>query len=416
MKLSEELQWRNLVKDHTFNDLGWLDTPRTFYLGADCNSADSLTIGNLAVFMLAKRLNKAGWKTVLLVGGATSLIGDPGGKDEERPLKTREEIERNVAGIKAQVERLFEGEKFTLVNNYDWFKDISFLEFLRDAGKHYSMTELVQRDYIADRMGENGNGISYAEFSYTLIQGYDFWHLFKTHDVVLQIGGSDQWGNMLSGAPLIRKKEQKEAHAMSMPLVINKATGKKFGKSEDGAVWLDAARTTPTQFYQFWINTDDEGAEDYLKVYTDLTKSEVDELMTSHRANPRERLAQKRLAQEVTRLLHGEQSLAIAQEVTDYLTAKKSVGEASTDALEALAKEIPAAQAKVGDEVTELLVQTGLAASKSEARRLLAGNAIAINGVKVTKDEFTADNFDNGRLLLRKGKAFKDSALITLAQ
>lgn len=416
MKLSEDLQWRNLIKDHTFGNLNWLDTPRTFYLGADCTSADSLTIGNLAVFMLAKRLNKAGWKTVLLVGGATSLVGDPGGKDEERSLKTREEIAHNVAGIKAQVEQLFEGEDFTLVDNYDWFKDIGFLEFLRDAGKHYSMTELVQRDYIADRMGENGSGISYAEFSYTLIQGYDFWHLFKERGVVLQIGGSDQWGNMLSGVPFIRKKEQQEVHALSMPLVINKATGKKFGKSEAGAVWLDPKLTTPTQFYQFWINADDEGVEGYLKVYTMLNKSEIDELIAAHKENPRLRLAQKRLAEEVTTLLHGAQATLIAQQVTDYLTGKKPIGEASADVLTALKQEIPNATVHVGDEVTDMLAQTGLAVSKTEARRLLANNAISINGVKVTKEQFEPSNFDNGRLLLRKGKAFKDSAMITLAQ
>ncbi|HSW75309.1 MAG TPA: tyrosine--tRNA ligase [Candidatus Saccharimonadales bacterium] len=416
MKLSEDLQWRNLIKDRTFSDLSWLDTPRTFYLGADCSSADSLTIGNLAVFMLAKRLNKAGWKTVLLVGGATSLIGDPGGKDEERPLKSREEIARNVAGIKAQVQRLFEGEAFTLVDNYEWFKDIGFLEFLRDIGKHYSMTELVQRDYIAERIGERGNGISYAEFSYTLIQGYDFWHLFKELDVEMQIGGSDQWGNMLSGVPLIRKKEQKEAHALSMPLVINKATGKKFGKSEAGAVWLDPERTTPTQFYQFWINLDDEGVEDYIKIYTSLEKAEVDELMAAHHENPRERLAQKKLAGEVTKLLHGAQALAIAEEVTNYLTGKQSVANAGSEALEALKHEIPSVEITVEAELTDVLVQTNLAASKSEARRLLQNNAIAVNGVKVTKEHLDPTDFVQGRAMLRKGKAFKDSALITLAQ
>jgi len=254
--LSDDLQWRGLIKDKTFDDVTWLDSPKTFYLGSDCSS-DSLTVGNLAIFMLARRLTEAGWKTVLLVGGATSLIGDPGGKDEERNLKSREEIAANVAGIKAQVQRLFANQEFTLVDNYDWFKDIGYLEFLRDVGKHYSMTELVQRDYIASRMGEGGGGISYAEFSYSLIQGYDFWHLFKNHGVEMQIGGSDQWGNILSGVPLIRKKEGKEVHAFSMPLVINKTTGKKFGKSEAGAIWLDPARTSPTQMYQFWINTDD---------------------------------------------------------------------------------------------------------------------------------------------------------------
>lgn len=412
MTLSEDLLWRGLMKDSTFESATWVDTPRTFYLGVDCNSADSMTVGNLAVFMLARRLRKAGWKTVLLVGGATSLVGDPGGKDEERPLKTREEIAHNVAGIKAQVERLFEGEDFTLVDNYDWFKDIGFLEFLRDVGKHYSMTELVQRDFIADRMGEGKAGISYAEFSYTLIQGYDFWHLFKAHDVVLQIGGSDQWGNMLSGVPLIRKKEGKEAHAMSMPLVINKVTGKKFGKSEEGAIWLDPVRTTPTQFYQFWINADDAGVEDYLKVYTSLDKAAIEQVMATHRENPRERAAQRTLADEITALVHGEAEASTARTVTEILTGKRSIVEADEAIVAAVRSELRHATAAVGESILDALTESGLTTSKSEARRLLSGNAIAINGQKVSRDVFTAEDFHHGRLLLRKGKAFKDTALI----
>lgn len=412
MTLSEDLRWRGLMKDRTFENEAWLDAPKTFYLGVDCNSADSMTVGNLAVFMLARRLRQAGWKTVLLVGGATSLVGDPGGKNEERALKTREEIAHNVAGIKAQVQRLFEGEDFTLVDNYDWFKNIGFLEFLRDVGKHYSMTELVQRDFIADRMGEGKAGISYAEFSYTLIQGYDFWHLFKEHDVVLQIGGSDQWGNMLSGVPLIRKKENKEAHAMSMPLVINKATGKKFGKSEEGAIWLDAVRTTPTQFYQFWINADDAGVEDYLKIYTSLSREEIDEIMTRHHESPRDRTAQRKLADEITTLVHGEAETQTARTVTDILTSKTPISDADEAVLTAVRTELLHAHAVAGDNILDTLTECGLTASKSEARRLLAGNAIAINGQKITRETFEATDFQNGRLLLRKGKAFKDTALV----
>lgn len=414
MTLSEELAWRGLIKDHTFNELSWLDTPRTFYLGADCSSADSLTIGNLAIYMVAKHLRRAGWKTVMLVGGATSLIGDPGGKDEERQLKSREEIEANVRGIQTQVQKLFDGEEFTLVNNYDWFKDIHFLEFLRDVGKHYSMTELVQRDFIAERMGEGGSGISYAEFSYTLIQGYDFWHLFKNHGVVLQIGGSDQWGNMLSGVPLIRKKEGAEAHAFSMPLVINKATGKKFGKSEAGAVWLDAAKTTPTQFYQFWINIDDESVEGHLKVYTMLPQEEIDAIVAQHRENPKARAAQRRLAEEVTRMVHGEEQLVIAQRVTSALVGDTSVADLDEPGLEAMRKEVSAIKVSAGADILEALMATGLAASRSEARRLLQGNAVSVNGDKAAKETLDAEDFKNGRLLIRKGKAFKDSALVEL--
>lgn len=412
MTLSEDLLWRGLIKDKTFIDEAWLDVPRTFYLGADCSSADSLTIGNLAIYMLARRLAEAGWKTVLLVGGATSLIGDPGGKDEERALKSREEISANVAGIKAQVERLFAGNEFELVDNYDWFQNIGYLDFLRDVGKHFSMTELVQRDFIATRMGEGGSGISYAEFSYSLIQGYDYWHLYRTRGVELQIGGSDQWGNMLSGAPLIRKKEGKEVHALSMPLVINKATGKKFGKSEAGAVWLDPAKTTPTQFYQFWMNCDDEDMEDHLKVYTMLDREHIEAILAKHAENPKERYAQTRLAQAVTTLVHGEAETTTAEAVTAYLTGNASVGEADDAALAAMRQEIGYAEVQEAGDVIELLAQTGLATSKSEARRLLADNAISVNGQKITRWELEDGDFQNGRLLLRKGKAFKDSALI----
>jgi tyrosyl-tRNA synthetase len=411
MTLAEELEWRGLLKDRTFNDSAWLNTPRTFYLGADA-SADSLTIGNLAIYMTARRLAAHGWKTVLLLGGATSLIGDPGGKDEERQLKTKEEIEHNVAGVAAQVQRIFAGNEFELVNNYDWFKDVGFLDFLRDVGKHYSMTELVQRDFIASRMGEGGSGISYAEFSYSLIQGYDFWWLFKNKNVEMQIGGSDQWGNLLSGVPLIRKKEGKEVHAFSMPLVINKATGKKFGKSEEGAVWLDPTRTTPTQFYQFWITCDDEGLEDYLKVYTTLLKDELDSLMASHKENPRVRTGQIRLAEEVTRVVHGDDELRIAQAVTEVLTGQTAVATLEGDALEALRHEIPFYRLSRGFDVVNALVETGLASSRTEARRLINGNAISINGQKTQRTTFEEGDFQNGRLLVRKGKAFKDSALI----
>jgi tyrosyl-tRNA synthetase len=411
MTLAEELQWRGLIKDRTFEDINWVNTPRTFYLGSDASS-DSLTIGNLAIYMLARQLAAHGWKAVLLVGGATTLIGDPGGKDEERQLKSREEVEANVAGVAAQVQRIFAGNNFEIVNNYDWFKDIGFLEFLRDVGKHYSMTELVQRDFIATRMGDGGAGISYAEFSYSLIQGYDYWWLFKNKGVELQIGGSDQWGNMLSGAPLIRKKEGKEVHALSMPLVIDKTTGKKFGKSEAGAVWLDPVRTTPTQFYQFWINCDDERVADFLKLYTMITPEELADLMQRHEANPRERLAQIRLAQDVTRLVHGDQELTTAETVTRVLTGQTPISDVDENALNAMRKEIPNTIAHPGTELLDVLVATGLATSKTEARRLLADNAIALNGQKTQKEHLEDGDFQNGRLLIRKGKAFKDSALV----
>jgi tyrosyl-tRNA synthetase len=399
MTLSEELQWRGLIKDHTFADLEWLNTPRTFYLGSD-GSADSLTIGNLAIYMLARHLAAHGWKAVMLVGGATSLIGDPGGKDEERQLKSEEEIARNVSSVAAQIKRIFAGNEFEMVNNYDWFKHIGYLEFLRDVGKHYSMTELIQRDFIASRMGEGGSGISYAEFSYSLIQGYDYWWLFKHKGVEMQIGGSDQWGNMLSGAPLIRKKEGKEVHALSMPLVINKATGKKFGK-----------RTSPYKFYQFWLNVDDEGVEDYLKIYTELDRPKIDQVMHDFNKHRASRIAQKTLAYEVTKLIHGEAQADMQVRIAEAVTGQDA-GSLQPGEVETLRQEMPYVKIRAGSEVADALVQVGLAASKTEARRFIADNAVALNGQKTQKTHFDAGDFANGRLFLRRGRAFKDTALV----
>jgi tyrosyl-tRNA synthetase len=412
MTLSEELAWRGFVNQTTFSDLKQLDnTQWTFYHGFDA-SADSQAVGNLAAMMFDKVFLRHGHKAIVLAGGATSLLGDPGGKDSERPMQSEETIAHNVACAEAELKRIFAGHEFTMVNNIDWFKTMNVLHFMRDVGKHFSMTPLVQRDYIAKRMGEGGAGISYTEFSYTLLQGYDFLHLNQKYGVNLQLAGADQWGNSISGVDLIRRATGNEAHIMTLPLIINKATGKKFGKSEAGAVWLNAAKTTPTQFYRFWVNIDDEGVEGYLKIFTELDKPAVDEIMAQHRQNPKARFAQKRLAQEVTTIVHSAKETEIAKVVTAYLTAQTPLTDASEEQLAALRKEIPAATAEPGDDMLDVLVATGLVSSKSEARRLLMGNAIAINGQKTAKTHLESDDFQNGRLLLRKGKAFKDSALI----
>jgi tyrosyl-tRNA synthetase len=412
MGLSEDLAWRGLIKDKTFADLAWLDEPKTFYHGIDA-SVDSLTIGNLAVLMLARRMIENRWQAVLLVGGGTSLIGDPGGKTEERSLQTRDEILRNTEAIKHQVNKLFAGKKFTLADNHDWLAEIKYLDFLRDIGKNFSMTELMQREFVKERMGENGSGISYAEFSYSLIQGYDYWQLFKKHNAILQIGGSDQWGNMLSGVALIRKKEKQEVHALSMPLVVDKATGRKFGKTEAGAVWLDPKKTTPTQFYQFWINISDEDVKDYLKIFTLLPKDQIEHLMDKQKSDPTQRAAQKALAEEVTKLVHGEASGSVS-DVTKYLTSQVSIADASPSDIEAIRQEIPSAKIEPGGSVLQTLIKSGLAPSSTEARRLLLSSAIYVNGKPISRDKFESSDFQNGRLLLRRGKAYKDSALIEL--
>lgn len=414
MTLSEELAWRGFVNQTTYKDPKALDgDPVTFYFGVD-PSADSMQVGNLAAAMMVKCLLKHGHKGVLLVGGATGLIGDPDGKNEERPPITTEEVAHNKQAIAKQYQQVFGDHQFTLVDNYDWFKSISYLDFLRDVGKHVPMRQMLGRDFIQTRLGEQGSGISYAEFSYVLIQAYDFLYLNEHNGVTLQLCGSDQWGNSIAGVDLIRRKTGKEAHVYSMPLIINKATGKKFGKTEDGAVWLDPAKTTPTQFYQFWINADDAGVEEYLKIFTELDKESVDNIMSEHRQKPADRIAQTALAKETTTLVHGEQEMRTAQAVTEFMTGKQPIGEADS-ALAAIRKEIPSAQVAATSSIVDALVATSLASSNSEARRLLESNGIAVNGQKVTREHFEANDFQNGRLLLRRGKAFKDSALIELA-
>lgn len=413
MTLSQELKWRGSIKDHTFKNISWLDSPRSFYLGVDC-SADSLQVGNLALLVLAKRLIDRGWNFYLVVGGATSLIGDPGGKKEERQLKNRQEITNNATAIKKQVSTIFGKNKFKLVDNYEWLKDVRYLDFLRDIGKNFAMSELLQRDFITERLGNGSNGISYAEFSYSLLQGYDYWHLYKTNHVELQIGGSDQWGNMLSGVPLIKKKEGEEVHAMSVPLVINKTTGIKFGKSEGGAIWLDSKKTSVSQFYQFWINVDDIGLEDYFKYYTFLSKEEINKILTNHQSNPALRIGQNQLAKEVTTIVHGQTKARFADLVSQYLIGKTDIASANNKVMVEIRRNIASIQSKAGGSIAEALILTGLAQSKTEAARLIKDNAIAINGHKIDRREFQVSDFNNGRLMLKKGKAFKDSVLVEL--
>ena len=383
MTLSEELTWRGLVNQTTFTDITQLDTEsRTFYFGVD-PSASSMHIGNLAGVMLTLHLAKAGFKPIVLVGGATGMIGDP--KDDmERDLKPLEEIEQNKTGIAEQYKTLLGGQDFELVDNYDWFKDIGYLSFLRDVGKHFSMTQLLDREFIKARIGENGVGISYAEFSYSLIQGYDFLHLFREKGATVQIGGSDQWGNMLSGAQMIKKLEGVEAHVLTVPLVVDKKTGRKFGKSEGNAVWLDPNLTSPYQFYQFWLNCDDETSEELIKIYTFLDSGTVETILAEHKNNPGARSLQRRLAKEVTTIVHGNERCESVERVTNALFGGDNVDSLSSEDIDVLAGEIPTAS--LNKSLIEVLVESTLAASNGEARRLLQSNAISINGVKVADD------------------------------
>lgn len=397
MTLSEELTWRGFVNQMTYPDIKALNQgPISFYFGVD-PSADSMTIGNLAAAMMVRHFINAGHKAYLLVGGATGMIGDPDGKKDERNLKALEEIAHNKAAIAAQYRQVFAGQDFEIVDNYDWFKDMNYLTFLREVGKHVPMSQMLGRDFVQARLGEGGEGISYAEFSYSLIQGYDFLDLYRNKGVTLQLCGADQWGNSIAGVDLIRRIEGGEAHVYSTPLIINKATGKKFGKSEDGAVWLDPAKTSVYKFYQFWLNADDGGVVDYAKVYTLLDREAIERMAEQVATNPGAREAQKTLAYEVTKIVHGEAKAKSAEKVTAVLFGGTAIEELSTEDVELLALEIPVV--KSGTSVTQALIESGFAASNSEARRLIAGGAVSVNDEKLSEDQTLSV-----LSLLKKGK------------
>ena len=395
MTLSGELSWRGFVNQTTYTDITELDkAPRTFYWGVD-PSADSMTIGHLAPAMMIRHFINYGYKPILLVGGATGLIGDPDGKKQERDLKTVEEVQKNVDGLVAQYQNIFNGHEFDLVNNYDWFKDINYLEFLRDIGKNVSLTQMLGRDFIQNRIGEGGGGISYAEFSYSLIQGYDFLHLYRTKGATLQVAGADQWGNSITGVDLIRRIEGGEAHVFTTPLIINKQTGVKFGKSEDGAVWLDPYKTSPYKFYQFLLNVDDETGKDLIKIYTLLDRETISALITDHEQNPGERALQKTLAREVTDIVHGRERRESVERVTAALFGGSTTNLTQAD-IEALSAEIPTVAPQ---SVVSALVGVGVASSNGEARRLIEGGAVSVNGQKITQDTTVS-----AESLIKKGK------------
>lgn len=404
MTLSQELAWRGFVNQTTFHDITELDKEtRTFYFGCD-PSSDSLQIGNLAGGMMARVFIKHGYTPVLLVGGATGMIGDP--KDnEERQLKDMQEVAHNKQAIAKQYKTIFDDMDFTLVDNYDWFKDMGYLEFLRTIGKQFPMTQLLDRDFVKSRIGEGGVGISYAEFSYSLIQGYDFLHLYREYGVTLQIGGSDQWGNMLSGVPLIRKLEGAEAHVWTLPLIVNKTTGRKFGKSEEGTIWLDADKTSPYKFYQFWLNADDEGVGEYMKVFTLIEPDEFDALMATFKADPGGRAAQKYLAYEATKLIHGKDRADSVRKVSEVLFGGGDYTQLQPEDFEILQTELPVVESRESGLAT-LLVQAGLAGSNTEARRFVGSRAVYVNGVQIAEGQTDISSQDllHGRIVLRRGK------------
>lgn len=399
MNLQQELQDRGFIHQTT-TDLSQIlgGEKRTIYHGFD-PSADSIHAGNFVQWILLRHLAKDGHKIVLLVGGATGRIGDPK-PDSERPLVGDEEVELRVAKMKKQAERLL-GDTVEMVNNYDWFKNITLLDFLRDVGKHVSVNELIKKDAIATRLNSEV-GLSYTEFAYPLIQGFDYVTLYREKNCTLQTGGSDQWGNMVAGVDLVRRMEQAEVHVLTTPIIVDKATGKKFGKSEGNAVWLDPKKTSPYQFYQFWLNASDESVVDYLKLFTFISLEEIAELEKSHLVDPSARIAQKRLAMEVTTLVHGESYTAAAAEVSEVLFGGGQLSGVSDDAKQMILDTAPTCSVTVGDRVVDVLVTSGLAASKREARQFVVDGAVTIDGEKILDDAAVVG--DSMHQILRRGK------------
>lgn len=396
MKLSEELLWRGFHAETSIKEPADLDTrpSKKFYFGAD-PSADSLTIGNLAALMMCACFVRHGYQPYLLAGGATGQIGDPK-ENGERDLKSLDEVEHNKSCIAKQMQQVIRTDDLVMVDNYDWFKNINYLSFLREVGKSFSMTQLLDRQFVQNRIGEGGSGISYAEFSYTLIQGYDFLHLYRTYGIDLQLCGADQFGNCTTGIHLIKRLENATADAWSTPLVIDPVTGRKFGKSEGNAIWLDAKKTSIFDFYQFWLNQPDESVEYLIKIYTLLDKENIDQLMLEQKEHPERRAAQKALALGATEVVHGKANVLAIANLTERL-----FGGNLTDLAEDEIAEFGAflACSKKGVMLFDALVETGLTSSKSEARKLAAAGAITINGEKVT-----ADTQINQVALLKRGK------------
>ena len=413
--LSDELSWRGFVEQSTFANINELDNHKfRFYWGVD-PSGSSMTVGHLAMAMMIKHFINYGHQPYLLVGGATGMIGDPDGKSEERKIQSKEDVAANTQAIAKQYRQLFSGSDFEIVNNYDWFKDYRYLDFLRDIGKNVPLSQMLGREFIQTRLKTENSGISYAEFSYVLIQAYDFLFLHREHGVDLQVSGSDQWGNSIAGVDLIRRLTGDTTHVWTGPLIVNPQTGVKFGKSEGGAVWLDAKLTSPSAFYQFWINTEDGAVEHYLKIFTMLSQAEIAQIMAQHNADKKQRLAQKRLADEVTNLVHGDQAKISAKRVTEYLTGEAPIGTATDDDLSQLRLEIASIKSLSNGSIISALVSSGLAKSNTAARQLIKDKAVYINGAAVDRDNFMDQDFVNGRLLMRRGKAFRDSALVEQA-
>ncbi len=402
MKLYDELKWRGLIKDVAGDDIEKKlnEEKITFYWGTD-PTADSLHIGHYSSLITAKRLANAGHHPILLVGGATGLIGDPR-PTAEREVISVEEVQKNLEGIRAQIDRIFEG-RAEVVNNYDWIKKFDFITFLRDVGKYINVNYMLSKDIISRRLE---TGITFAEFSYTLIQGYDFLHLFETKNCIMQAEGSDQWGNITTGLELIKKKTGKDAYAFTMPLVLD-ANGNKFGKSEGNALWLDIHKTSGYELYQYLINSDDKMVESYLKIFTFLSPEEIMEVMRKHEEVPEKRIAQKTLAYEFIKDLHGKEEADKAVRISEALFSG-NVGALSGSEIEDGFKSVPNFTIdKEEENIVDFLVHYGMASSKREAREFVTNRSISINGEKIDDLNLTITKshaIDDKFIIVRRGK------------
>ena len=415
----EELRWRGLLHDiMPDTEAHLLEHATAGYIGFD-PTADSLHIGSLVQILILKHFQNAGHKPIALVGGATGMVGDPSGKSAERNLLDEASLQKNIEGVKAQLGRFLDfnatENPAELVNNFDWMKDISLIDFVRDTGKHITVNYMMAKDSVKKRLSsESKVGMSFTEFTYQLFQGYDFYHLYKEMDCKLQMGGSDQWGNITTGTELIRRKAQGKAYAITVPLVT-KADGTKFGKTEGGNVWLDAKRTSPYKFYQYWLNASDEDAEKYVKIFTFLDKKAIEALVAEHRETPHLRLLQKKIGEEVTIMTHGQEAFDNAIKASQIL-----FGKSTSEDLKSLDEQtfldifegVP--QASVSKEdidsgldmIGALAAKTGFLNSNGEARRALKENAISVNKEKVKEDFVisTSDIIANAYVLLQRGK------------
>ena len=416
MKLLDELKWRGMIQDIMPGTEEQLNKEMTSgYVGFD-PTADSLHIGSLVPILLLVHLQKAGHKPYALVGGATGMVGDPSGKSEERNLLSEETLCHNQEGVKKQLMQFLDFDPLKpnyaeMVNNYDWFKEMSFLTFIRDIGKHITVNYMTSKDSVKKRL-EGETGMSFTEFTYQLVQGYDFYWLYKNKNVKLQMGGSDQWGNIVTGTELIRRKDSGEAFAFTCPL-ITKADGGKFGKTEKGNIWLDPAKTSPYQFYQFWLNASDDDAEKWIRIFTFLEKLTVDSLIIDHKKDAAKRTLQKKLAEEVTRFVHGNEELKKAIETTEKLFSNQhsSAEDLTADELENMDGIIKIDFAKdkiaAGIDIVTFLAETRIFPSKGEARKTVQGGGVSINRKKIENIQQSIENnllLHDRYILVQKGK------------